>query len=164
MPWTKKDSAPPVSKKTVWTTKVVKAERLRQGGKLIIIPFTAGPGVAATDELDRIVLRVIKGIIDVMGTEQSPIEVVTSASKETADLLMKGNVIELTEPGGFGKWLRFKKDLSLGIDGQIVDQKTGDTVLVFSKRKKGKPAEGGYYALGEQIGQEIGQFIISSTR
>ena len=53
------------------TGSVVDISLLREGEGLLIAPFKAGPGVAATGEMDRLSLIIVKSFVDTFESEYS---------------------------------------------------------------------------------------------
>jgi hypothetical protein len=142
--------------------RVVDLERLKQGGKVVVLPFKAGVGVEANKELDKIALMIIKGVSEILEREVGKITVVFDEEAEDADLIIKGHVTEKRLPGKLRKWVLLNKNIVLAVDGKMIDRNTGQTVLVFSDKHQINLKEGNFLQLGYTIGQNIGQYIVQA--
>ena len=149
---------------TIDTNKVVDASRLTKGGNLLIIPLRAGAGVPATEELDKISLMFVKGAIEALQKGHSPFKILNASNAESADLIIKGHVIRLSESQGLKRWIKKEKRLDLGVDAEMIDEKTGQTVLYFLRQKTAIQKSEDYKSMAYDLGQDIGQFILNQLR
>lgn len=135
---------------------VVQPERLAQGGKLLITPFVAGVGVTASDDLDRVALRIVKGMIDGLMENQVPFEILVAQNAATAELNLEGRITQKKQPSRLRRWIGGRKVLI--VEGQMTDVRTGRPVLRFSHQLKAAPGES-FEDLGIRLGHELGQRI-----
>ena len=140
--------------------KVTDMARLQKGGSLLIIPFRAGPGVVATEELDRISLMFVKGVIEILEKNSSPFKILNASNADTADLVMKGHVVRFAELGKKRSWIPIARSLDLSFEGKIIERETGRVVFYFARRRTSPPKFGDYKSMAYDMGKEIGQFLL----
>jgi len=145
----------------VQSGKIVNESRLNRGGTLLIVPFDAGESVEANDVMDKVALRIIRGLLDVLENANHRFDIIYSEDKRDADLVLDGRITKLTQPSTLRKWVLFDKQRELEIEGFLKEVETGRTVLYFSDSKKTKSDEENHNILALQIGQDIGRFILS---
>lgn len=147
--------------------RIVDAQRLQQGQNLAIIPFKAGVGVEANEELDRVALMIVKGISDVFtdnrGGKDDYFNILTAENSQKADLIIRGHITAIRRLSRVSRWALMKKEKSLDVDGKMTDARTGETVLIFADRAKTKKKTEDYKQLGYRIGKKIGRFILSGA-
>jgi len=141
---------------------VIQQDRLKQGGPLLIVPFYAGVNVAATDELNEMALRIVKGTVDTLQQAPSPFVILTAETAGQAELELTGKITQQNETGGLKKWIGKRKKI-LSAAGKIVDVRTGDVILKFSRSREGKAGQS-FDDLGYQLGREIGQYILAQAQ
>ncbi len=141
--------------------KILDGQRVRAGGKLLIVPFTAGVGVAADVMLDKIALMIVKGIADVLKDEASLFEVLVSENAQEADFVIRGHVTEMSNASRLRRWIPGNKKISLSVEGRMSDAGSRETLLVFTHGIKAPSDQEDYQQLGYRIGKDIGQFLIS---
>ena len=149
------------SKQVQATSQVVDVDRLSQGGSLIIVPFTAGAGIEAIEETDRIALNIVKGLSETLGANNSQFEILQSDSSKETQLVIKGHITVIANPHGVKKWIGSKQSI-LGVDAHMIDAKTGNLVASFIEKEKFKRKEGDFNDAAIKIGHKIGQFIIDA--
>ncbi len=130
------------------------------GAKFVVVPFTAGVGVEATQELETIALMIVRGIADAMEESRGKLEVLTPDRLEEADFVIQGHVTELDkEDDGLMFWNKAQKK-SLAVEALIRDLKTGRGITNFSTRKEVEDSQTGFLQLARQLGEEIGQELL----
>lgn len=139
--------------------KIVMESRLQQGGNLLIVPFKAGTGVEASDELDKAALMIVKGITEKLKEDETLLKIVSAEHAETADLEIKGHITQFERPRGMKKWLPKQDSLRLSLEGQLIDLKNGGPVALFSHHAILKLKQDENKAAIYQIGSGIGRFI-----
>ncbi len=144
----------------VATGRVVAPTLLEKGGRVAMIPFTAGSDVEATQELDRISLMMVRGLADTLNNEPSK-KIIFSPEEDETDFIITGHITQLSQPSKFKEWIFRNHKIILSIDGKMVDAHTKQTVLVFSDLKSAQYKKVKYEALGQIIGQDIAKFILS---
>jgi len=138
---------------------VIDLERLKQGGNLLIAPFRAGVNVVSTAELDKVALSIIQGLADTLQNSPVSFKILTEKNVDEAQLLLKGHVTKMEESRGIKKWMGGKKYLT--IQGSMIDQKTQSLIANFNFSVVSGELKADYKKLGYQIGEQIGQFILS---
>lgn len=140
--------------------KIINKDLLKKGGKLVVIPFKAGPGVEENDQLDKIALMIVKGIADELGSSGS-LEVVTGDKAKDADFILEGHVTSLGRTAKLKRWTTFQDKTELAVKGRISAVKTKEMVAVFSDDRQSKYKGETQQQLGLMLGQDIGKFISS---
>ena len=142
--------------------KIINLQRLKKGGKLLIIPFKAGEKVELNEQLDKAALRIVKGIAEaLMEQDNSGFKILLANNADEADIVIKGFVREFKETSKIRKWFLRKKKISLGVEGKMIDFKTQEIICVFKDRQETTKKEEDHNSLGLVIGCGIGQFILS---
>ncbi|MDP2654771.1 MAG: hypothetical protein Q8Q08_12195 [Candidatus Omnitrophota bacterium] len=139
--------------------KVLDAGRLRKGGQLLVVPFSPGPDVTASDEVDKVALRIVKGVSDGLRQDGSNIFVLGDTGAETADFLLEGRIIRQEEPGRMKRWVLRRRWRALAVEAKLIDPKTGQVIAQVSHQKSGRGDQASYENLGEKIGQDVGRFL-----
>ena len=109
----------------------------------MIVPFSAGPGVTASDELDRIALRIVQGMADGLQEAGAPFEVLSAADAASAELIIQGRIVRWTAAERSGSWFFKKRRQSISVEGKIMDRTSGEPLLffVFEKSASGMAQE-----------------------
>ncbi len=141
------------------TGSVVDISLLREGEGFLIAPFKAGPGVAATGEMDRLSLIIVKSFVDTFESEKTKIRVLKGDQTSQADLVVTGYIVRLDQPRGWVNKLKRKKNF-LGIKGKMIDVKTGRVVLDFFGNIDSANT-GDMDSLAYDVGADLAEFIIS---
>ncbi|HLF17997.1 MAG TPA: hypothetical protein VI749_03770 [Candidatus Omnitrophota bacterium] len=155
--------------------RIVNKARLHEGGKLLIKPFSAGPNVEVNDELDRVSLRIIRGVLDIYEGKALPQElkdefkadrfdIALTEEEQDAELILRGHVTELSSPSGWKKWMGMKPKIRLSVEGRLVDSRSNVTVLLFKDSIEAEKAKGDFGQLGQEIGQHIGKYIFYTEK
>jgi len=147
--------------KAAGVNKVVDVPRLKEGGKLAIIPFRAGAGVAATSDSEKASLMFVKGISEVLLANNSSVSIVAVTEADSADLLIKGHITSFKQPKGLRQRYLGGGQYAMTMEGKMVDQKTNQDVFYFSQHQNSKDKGTDVKELGYQIGKKIGEFILS---
>lgn len=132
---------------------------LVEGGRLAVVPFRAGNGVAATGELNHNSLGAVKGIMDYLNEHSKSILAVTVSQVDSADFVLRGHVTQFLSRKESRGWFSSLETRQIAIEGQIVDVKTGQIVFRFERNKKVPLKSPQAQTLGYDLGQDIGQFI-----
>ena len=143
------------------TNKIIASDRLKQGGKLLIIPFKAGAEVEASDELNKITLMMVKGIAEELQASNVPFKILTSEDADCAELIIKGHVVRMSKAGGIKKWLPGKNIINLKVVGVLLERESQDRLAVFSMQKSLNESQEDFKLLGYSLGKDIGRFIAS---
>ena len=159
----KQISSPSAHKGFSEAVRVVDPGRLQQGGKLLIVPLTAGEGVAATIELDKTILMFIKGVADELSSASLPLTLITSDEGSLSDLMVRGHVIEFKKPQGLKSKI-WNKGITLSFQGRMLDNKTKKEVLNFTLYKETKDTKADIKQLGYEMGQDFVKSISAQVR
>lgn len=142
--------------------RVIDAPRLQQGGNIVAIPFKAGVGVEANQELDRIALTIVKGIADALEDDrESRFNILTAEDPQIADFIIQGHITKSDGPSRVRRWMLLKGQKTLGITGKVIDAQSGEAVAVFSDTAKTKEED--FKGLGYHVGKNIGLFVLSGA-
>jgi hypothetical protein len=144
---------------TTHAARVVDVQRLRRGGRLLIVPFSPGVNVSASDELERIALRTVQTMVAEFNPETSPFIILHAENAQTAELIMKGRVVQMKESRGLKLWGQRKRSRVLEISGRIVDPATNETILVFTYGRESEDPAVTWEDLAGLIGQDISKEI-----
>ena len=137
---------------------------LPAGAKLLLVPFSAGPLVEATDELDKVTLTIIKGISEAVDESGKPLKLMEDRN-QGPDFMLKGHVVEMKESSaGIGSLWGSPRRKLLGIEANLIDAKTERMICHFSDRK-GQARPGiTFRALGLELGRALGQSLASKIK
>ena len=158
---------PPSEEKNLTVSSAPRSEgkegiRLSQGTKLLIVPFTAGSAVEATEELDKIALMMVKGIAETVAESGKSVEIVDGEQANKVDFILRGHVTEIEETGGgLSRWWGKPQQKILGVEVALVDYKTNRVVAHFVQQKESAQPNVNYRTLGLELGREIGQSLVS---
>ncbi|MDP8264844.1 MAG: hypothetical protein P9M12_05120 [Candidatus Aceula lacicola] len=141
--------------------RILDAERLMRESGLLIVPFKAGAGVAATNDLDKLALFMAKAISDGFKNKDSNLRILTASESQDADLILKGYIVGVDDPKGFISKLR-KKESQLETQGQIIDIRTGKIIIDFSSSIYSKN-RGDLSDLAYQTGEAVANFILENS-
>lgn len=150
------------SDEAVIKTKVVDSQRLKTGGSLVMIPFRAGSGIAQTLELERIALMFVKGFTEAIEEKKGPLRVIAPKEINSADFILKGHVVKLTQTKSAAKWFSKPRDSEIALEGEMIEQKTGRTVFTFSDRRKVMQENPNHRNLAFQIGRDMASVLVES--
>lgn len=147
------------AKSSARTDKIIDKDALQKGGKLLIVPFKPGAGVAADEETNRIALMFVKGMTEAVETGSSSLKIVASGEAADADFIIKGYITKTAEIKGMKRWLPGSGKIQLGIEGKIVDVRTDLIVYHFSRNQIAQKKEKDFKAMAYDLGKEVGQFV-----
>jgi hypothetical protein len=147
-------------------------QRLQEGGRLLVKPFSAGPNIEMNEELDAVSLRIVRGILDVyegIWPEDAPegkfvtetFDMAVLEDEEESDLKVYGRITEITSSANWKKWVLIKHKSRLSVEGWLVDVRNKQTILSFKDTVEAKTEEATFRDLGLDIGRHIGQFIFA---
>jgi len=154
-----------VSTEYVDKGRIVNAQKLQQGRNIAIIPFTAGERAESTDELDRVALMIIKGVVDALADDKSGkhahFTILTAENSDEADLIVRGHITIMGKPSRLKRWTSLSNKIKLSVEGKITDIQSGEAVVKFEDHAQAGAKEDDYKQLGYNIGKNIGRFILS---
>jgi hypothetical protein len=144
--------------------RVFKSEAFSKGGNLLVVPFSAGAGVVANDELDRISLLIVKGIADVLGSGNQRFQLMTSQDSQDADVVIKGRIIQVQEKTTLSKpWGKKPKHLILSVEGSVLGVENEELVAKFAQIKEVQGKGVSLENLAYETGVEIGHFLTTDA-
>lgn len=157
-------AAAPVGKDAhVQDGRIIDAAFLGQGGKVLIVPFTAGAGIEAGESLDKTALMIVKGVADIFQKGAPRFEILDNANASEARFIVMGHIVEMPSALTLSRWIFKKGEVAVGVEGRMIDARTQRAVLVFAHRLQARRSEKDDRGLGYQIGQDIGRFILSAS-
>lgn len=140
--------------------RIVNPDRLNEGGKLLLVPFRAGAGVEANDDLDKTALMLVRGVLDVIGEDHPTFELVYSMDDDP-DFVLDGHIIEKVSPSKVKRWTLIGNKKRLKVKGKIVARDSGQTIVFFSDGQVAKTKKDDHSLLAIKIGQNIGRYVLS---
>ena len=146
--------------------KVLDAEKLKAGGKIYLVPFSAGVGVEAGEALDEAALMLIKGVYEELSSINSPLAVLTSDRGFSADFILRGHFVKwgASTVNGIKKLLPSgKQRRTMAVEGEIIEAATGKVLIHFTDVKGAAVRSDDHRVLGHDIGKDIGRFILSAV-
>jgi hypothetical protein len=133
---------------------------LQQGGQLLIEPFLAGEAVYATDELDKLALRVVRGMAVTLVQGNSQFRILSAPEAQQAQIILRGHFTKWVKPGGLKKWILHKKSTCLSVDGELVSA-DGEVLAKFSHERQMLGKQNNSEDLALQLGEDIARFLLS---
>jgi hypothetical protein len=144
------------------TGNIIKESEFKKGGTLVILPFKAGENAMASQQLDRVALMIVKGMIDYLAQEKTPFTVLTTQDQGKPDLVIDGYINDFTEPGTMKRWIMHNKKAVLTVDGFMEIAGTKERLLVFQHtRSMADPKKDGL-DLAYKTGQDLGRYIVDA--
>ena len=150
----------PSQYKILDTAQVLNAHALKEGGNLLMVPFKAGVGVEASDELDKLALMIIRGAAQTLENNATPYRILDAQNASQAQMVMQGYVLQRSRPGGWQRWFPGPKEILLKVEGRLTEGRTGALILHFIHQKRADLREKDEMALAEEIGRDIGKFLV----
>lgn len=144
----------------VKTGKIVDAERLKKGGKVLVVPFPVGANVIADERSDKIALMIVSGIADEL--KGSHFQILNETNAREAELIITGHVTGTGKPAKWKRWLLQATQNTVSIEGRMMDAASKSTVLVFTHSARSSAREKDHAQLGYTIGKDIGRYIRSA--
>ncbi len=146
-------------------TRVFQKEKLSVGGNLLVVPFSAGENVEASDQLDRVSLMIVKGISDLLGKTDKPFKVLVEKDAQNADFVIKGRIVQMQQKSPFHKpWEKKLSKYILRVEGSVLGVQDDEILAKFSKIEDANSQTEIFETLGYQIGEQIGHFLLTSAR
>lgn len=140
--------------------RIVDSSLLKKGGALLIAPFKAGVDAEAGEQLDKISLRIVKGVADALQENNAPFQILVADNAQEADVVLKGFIEKIGSSGTMKRWILRKREIDMRVQGRMMDVKTGRLILMFSFQRKIKGKTKDYNSLAYEMGKELGMFIL----
>ena len=150
---------------TFHSANVMRPALLKEGRSVVVVPFSAGPNVEATQELERVSLMIAKGTVGALN-DNSHLKVFSSADADKSDLVIQGHITRREiDAKGARKWLLFhSKENVLALEARVTERKTGNLVLIFSQQRKVDIHQKDELTLAREMGKEIAEFLLSKVK
>ena len=163
-PAKKKISPEPESE---YSAKILRPALLKKAGaNLIVVPFTAGVGVEADQELDRLSLMIVKGVVDTLNTNGAHFKILAAPEADQGDLLIQGHITHRENPQQ-KNWMFPPKEAALSVEVRMTERKGGHLVLIYSRQRKApatKEKRADERTLAQQIGQDIAEYVLGQVK
>ncbi len=145
--------------------KVLRPSLLKQEGMmtLIVVPFTAGIGVEANQDLDLVSLWIVKGIISTVNRYGAHFKILPAEEADKADLIIQGHITRREKTQTGQKWMFRPQEMILSVEARMTERKTGNLVLIYSRGRKApvtKEKRANEVILAQQIGFDIAFYIL----
>ena len=145
--------------------KVLQKSSLLRGGRLLIVPFNPGVDVSADDAFGKTSLMMVKGISQTLQQSQSsPFTLLMANNADQANLFLKGHVVKMETKSTWGKWMTKKKYKVMAVNGKLIDQITGEDILLFHHTKEANTPAESWDDLALAVGEDIGNFILNNLQ
>ena len=143
---------------------VVNKEKFSRGGGILVLPFTAGVDVPATDELDRLSLRIVQGMADAFQGQPSKFKLLMADTGNAADVFVRGHITRVSAAGTLKKILPGHQRKVLTVAGEVLEAKTRQVLFKFVLTRKTETAQEDLENLGLRVGTEIGGRILTAAQ
>ena len=151
-----------------YSAKVLRPAFLKkEGATLIVVPFTAGTGVEADNDLDRLSLMIVKGIIDTLNKDGKHFKILAAEEADKADFIIQGHVTHPENLEHHRAWMFSLKEISLSIEARMTERKTGNLVLIYSRQRKApftKEKKEEEMTLAQQLGEDLTEYILGQVK
>jgi len=142
---------------------ILNKARLKAGGKVLIVPFSAGERVAETDETEKIAFRLLRGMSEAL-KDQKVLVLVPGDEAASADFVIRGRIVRLKEKDEFVKFFSRKKVRYLAVEGEMTSRDNDEPMAYFSHSAKNQSANENFGEVAEKLGRDIGRFILDATK
>ncbi len=143
---------------------VMRPALLKEGASVVVVPFTAGTDVEATQDLQRVSFMIVKGIVGALQIDHTPLKVFSSENADKSDLVIQGHITRReTSIGSSKKWLFHSKKIVLALEARVTERKTGDLVLIFSQERKADLTQEDELTLAREMGEDIAAFLLKQV-
>ena len=152
-----------------YSAKVLRPSFLKkEGTTLIVVPFTAGIGVEADKDLDRISLWIVKGIIDTLNRYRydTRFKVLPIQEADQADLVIQGHITGRKKIKTRKNWMFPIQEVVLSVEARMTERKTGNLVLIYSRQRKApltKEEINDEMILAQELGKDIAIYILGDV-
>lgn len=163
----KKSDATPVERRQISSDKefiVVNNEKFSRGGGLLVLPLTAGVDVPATDQLDRISLRIVQGMVEAIQGQPGKFKLLMADDGDAADVFVRGHITRFSATSKVTKVIPGHQRKILAVAGEVLDAKTRQVLFKFVLKRKTETAKESWEDLGLRVGTEIGGRILAAAQ
>lgn len=155
----------------------------KEGASLIVMPFTAGVGVEANKELERLSLMIVKGAIDTLNKEGTRFKILFAQEADQADFIIQGHITHRINPEARRGWMFRPQEAVLSVESKMTERKSGNLVLIYSRERKAQflapsrvPRNGrraqskdvivkeDEMMLAEHLGRDIAEYVLEQVK
>jgi hypothetical protein len=113
--------------------KILQPDILAAGGKVLIVPFSAGVYTAASEELDRASLVMMRGMIDGLNDASGRFQVLDLVRGDGTqpDIVITGNIERFEVRKNWMRYFGRSRERLIEFHARVVDQR-GELLAVFS--------------------------------
>ena len=136
----------------------------KEGMSLMIVPFTAGVGVVADKDLDRLSLMIVKGIMDTLQKQNTPFKILPASQAQDADFVVRGHITGRARARARVNWISYSQKYSLSVDARMTERATDNLILMYSRQREtpsAKEKQDDEMNLAWQLGQDIAEYILA---
>ena len=150
---------------TLHSANIMRPALLKEGRSIVVVPFSAGPNVEATQDLERVSLMIVKGTVGALN-DNSHLKVFSSADADKPDLVIQGHITHREiDAKGARKWLLFhSKENVLALEARVTERTTGNLVVIFSQQRKADIHQKDELTLAREMGKEIAEFLLKQLK
>ena len=150
--------------KSEYSAKILRPAFLKKdGASLVVVPFTAGIGVEADSDLDRLSLMIVKRIIDALNKDGKHFKILPAEEADKADFIIQGHITHPENLERHRVWMFSAKEVSLSIEARMAERKTGNLILIYSRELSApltKEKRADELSLAQQMGQDIAEYLL----
>lgn len=137
---------------------MVQKDLLKQGGTVLLFPFIPGENVAADENVDRVSLRIIKGLAEVLKVSGAALTPVYSPDADHR-FIVKGRVQDIRWYKSWWPWGK-RNQFVVKVSGQMVEARSGGVVLSFRHQRHGQVPQESVEGASQAIGEDLARFFI----
>jgi len=141
---------------------VISAALIPPGANVLIVPFSPGPMVVASDEIEHISLRLVKGMSEEI-ENSSDLKVLAGSRAQEAQVVIKGRIKRICAKKYFW-FFGQERAASLMVEGEAISRPGGQPIAHFTATISRQDKGGNFEALAEQLGRDIGTFFAQIGR
>lgn len=141
---------------------VINAALLTSGKNVLIVPFSPGPMVAASDEVEHIALRLVKGMSEEI-KDGGDLNVLAGDQAQDAQIVIKGRIKRMRTKKSF-RFFGRERTASLAVEGEAISRPGGQPIAHFTGTILPQDKKDTFETLAEQLGRDIGKFFSGIRR
>ncbi|MFP4473159.1 MAG: hypothetical protein ACLFPX_04710 [Candidatus Omnitrophota bacterium] len=137
---------------------VLKPEAVKTAETVLIVPFAAGPGVAADSANERLALKVAQGMGRVV-QQNTDMDILGEKDAGRADLIITGRIIRKAAPGRWKRYFGIPYSRHFAVEGRALLSRSDGPAAVFAYAVK-EPYNGrGWEQLAADAGTVSARFL-----
>jgi hypothetical protein len=137
---------------------ILQPDRLAEGGRIQILPFSPGIFLPASEKADRAALLIMRGIMDGFAASNGLFHVTSVQENAAPDLIMTGRLTRFDLYGGWKRFFGGQRSWIIELDGRVIDRR-GELTAVFSHTLRVPYTEMNETDFLLKAGQDIGIFL-----